>query len=248
MNSETLEASGMAQQKNPALKLPSKDVLRRLADLADVPEAQRDFYYGSIRDIVRTTCELKALSRGLTEEHGKRLLRSAVALQDGLWELTKREAKLIDTILNGKRAFLFDRISGRGVGGLQMTAYQLALLFSLLTGKPEPRFPHQGAPSRKRGKSARGRRPGSIGEPIFQNFVLHLWIYTDEAGGKLSFDNVKREGTLVKAIKMLAPYLPDGVVPQVLPEPTLRHIRKRRNELKAQYRKELEKEFEGAEN
>jgi hypothetical protein len=234
----------MSKRERTVLKPPSKDVLRQLADLARVPPPERDFYYQSVRECVRTACERKRLiDNGLTSEHGERLLKSALSLQEALWGLSKHEAKLISRLLDGKSTFIFDRISGGGHGGLQRTAYQLALLFSLLTGKPEPRYPHQGPAPRKRGKSPGGRRPGSISNPILQDFIFDLWISTNIAGGKLSFAKNtakgKPQGTILRAIELLAPYLPEGLVPKVLPSPTLAKLRAHCTKLEAQHR-ELE--------
>jgi hypothetical protein len=235
----------MSKRKTTALKPPSKDVLRELADLARVPPPERDVYYQSVRECVRTACERKRLTdNGLTSEHGKKLLQSALSLQEALWSLSKHEVKLITSLLDGKSAFVFDRISGGGHGGLQRTAYQLALLFSLLTGKPEPRYPHRAPAPRKRGKSPGGRRPGSISNPILQDFIFGLWTSTNVAGGKLSFAKspVKGEpqGTILGVIKMLAPHLPEGFVPKALPAPTLAKLGAHCAKLETQYR-ELER-------
>jgi hypothetical protein len=235
----------MSKRKTTALKPPSKDVLRELADLARVPPPERDDYYQSIRECVRKACERKRLTNlGLTREHGERVLQSALSLQGALWSLSKREAKLITMLLNSKSAFIFDRISGGGSAGLQRTAYQVALLFSLLTGKPEPRYPHQGPAPRKRGKRPGGRRPGSINNPILQDFISDLWISTNTAGGKLSFAKSplrgEPQGTILKAIEKLEPHLPERFVPKVLPAPTLEKLRAHCTKLEAEHR-ELER-------
>ena len=51
----------------------------------------------------------------------------------------------------------------------------------------------------------------------FQNFVFDLFISTTEAGGNLTLDkDVPLYGTLIAAIEMLAPYLPEGFGPRGL--------------------------------
>ena len=236
----------MSEEKRGLKPPPSEAVLRKLADLARVPPPERDDYYQSIRECVRTACERKRLANiGLTREHGERALQSALSLQEVLWSLSKREAKLITMLLNSKSARILDMISGGGLGRLQQMAYQVALFFSLLTGKPEPRYPHEGPAPRKRGKSPGGRRPGSINNSIFQDFVIELWISTSTAGGKLTFAKSslsgKPQGSLLKTIEMLKPHLPDGLVPNVLPARTLENIRAQCVELEAEH-EELEAE------
>jgi hypothetical protein len=235
-------------KKKRALKPPPKAVLRELADLLEVPEVKRNFHYNEILGNVRDTCELKELSDGLTKEKSAKMLRSALALQETLWDLNRREAEFIDKMLYSKSAFLLNRISADGTAGLREIAHQLALLFSLLSGKAAPRWPSEGPVRRRRGKSPGGRRPGSITNSIFQDFVTQLWISTRVAGGKLSLAKSpvsgKPQGSLLKAIEMLKPYLPDGLVPNVLPARTLEKIRADCIKLEAQY-EELEAETSG---
>jgi hypothetical protein len=230
----------MSKRERTALKPPSKDVLRELADLAHVPEVERNFYYHEILENVRNTCERKKLSDLLTKEESEKLHRSALSLYEALLGLAQREARLIDMMLNSKSAFIFNKISSRGTDGLREIGYQLALLFSMLSSKAQPRYPHQGAASRKRGKSPGGRRPGSISNPILQDFIFDLWTSTNVAGGKLSFAKNtakgKPQGTILKAIELLAPYLPEGFVPNSLPSPTLAKLRAQCIKLEAQYR------------
>ncbi len=62
-------------------------------------------------------------------------------------------------------------------------------------------------------------------DSIFQNFVCDLWISTTVAGGKLSFEKTTPRGTLIKALEMLAPHLPNGFVPKALPASTLQKLK-----------------------
>ena len=126
----------------------------------------------------------------------------------------------IEGILRGKAGkVVFGRISDGGVDGLERTAYQIALLFSFLTGRPPPRLPSQ--PPDLPGK---GRRTGSVARWIFQEFVWHLLLSTSEVGGEFTFAKEPLTGTLIGAIEMLAPYLPDGFVPKPLPGSTLQRL------------------------
>jgi hypothetical protein len=236
-------------EKKRALKPPSEAVLRELADLLEVPEVKRSFWSDEILENVRNTCELKELSDALTKEKSAKMHRSALALQETLWDLNRREAKFIDQMLNSKSALIvFNKISSQGIEGLKDITYQLARFFALFASKPPPRPPSLGPAQRKRGKSPGGRRPGSIYNPIFQDFVFNLWLSTKHAGGNPSFARSpakgEPQGSILKAIKKLAPHLPHGFVPNVLPARMLQDLIARWNKLEAQY-EELEAETSG---
>lgn len=204
---------------------PTKEALRELADLAGVPRGRRAFYYEEVCRAVTVACERELLANGLRKKQGEALHRSAVAMQDALDSLNDDEVQFISGVLNGKAAFAFDLFSNRGIDGLRQTTYQLTLLYSLLTGKPDPRYPHLAPLPRKRGKSPGGRRPGSIKRSIFQDFVFELWLSTKTAGGKLSFERYPARGSVTTALKKLTEYLPGDFVPKALPAPTLQKLR-----------------------
>jgi hypothetical protein len=216
----------MSESKKTSPDGPPEEVLGKLADLARVPDAQRAFYSESIRMNVQTACERERLAKkGITKKQGTTLHRSALAFYEVLGNLTEGEQQFINSILGGKSEFIFDRISSGGFGGLRKTAYQIALLFSLLTGKPNPRYPHETLKPRKKGRRAGGRRPGSVKDPIFQDFICDLWISTNAARGKLSFEKNTPRGTVFGAIKLLSPHLPEGFAPKALPASTVQKLK-----------------------
>ena len=175
-------------------------------------------------------CELDALANGgLTKKKGKTLLSAAVTIYEALGDLNKNERELVERILGGERGFIFDRISVGGLGGLRQTTYQQAHLFSLLTGKPSPAYPHEAAQPRRR-----GRRKGGVKDHIFQNFVCDLLISTKTADGDLTLEKNIGVGTLIKGIKTLAPYLHVGLVPKRLPTSTLQRLKDRCDQLCAE--------------
>ena len=206
---------------SPQVLLVPDEVLRQLADLGHVPPEQREFFFETVRDNVQTACERDRLAKqGLASKRGKKLVSAALMLYDTLGNLNEDECALIEGILGSRAGFIFDRISSEGMTGLNDTAYQLALLFSLMTGKPPPRYPSQipEAPGR-------GRRLGTMKNWISQNFVLDLLISTTTADGSFTFAKETPSGTLVKAIGMLAPHLPDkGVGPRSLSGSTLQRL------------------------
>lgn len=217
----------MSKSKTPSSRAPlvPKTVLRQLADLANVPAANRAFFFDDICMHVQTVRErVELVARWTAGTNAKNLWRDAIALYETLSALDKSESEIIEEILRGKGNFIFEKFSDDGIGGLRQTAYQLALLFSLLAGKPEPRFPHQAPMPRKQGKSPGGRRKGAV-KPIFQNFVRGLRATVKAAGGGLTLEkNDPPSGTMILALQVLRPQLPSGFIPKALAGSTLRML------------------------
>ena len=199
-------------------RLP-EHVLVRLADLAKVPNDERELFFENIREAVQATWEQHDLMKGgPTKAKIETLEKTASSLYKSLRNLDSNEREFLETLL-GKRDFAFARISGEG--GLLQTAYEVAHLFSLLTDKPSPPFPHQTRPAVKRGKP-----PGSVKNWVFQDFIFRLNLYASLAGGRLTLEKNIGAGALLKAIDLLARYLPDEVVPkEPLSTTTLQRIK-----------------------
>ena len=86
-----------------------------------------------------------------------------------------------------------------------------------------------------RSPSRRGRRRETGSHPIFQDFVFELLNVAGSFGGGFSFDKNYETGTLLEAIEVLKPYLPPGVVPKVIPLPTIQRIVTRYRKARDQY-------------
>jgi hypothetical protein len=147
----------MAESINTSPRPLTDEVLQQLADLGCVPAEQREFYFESVCQIVQAACELDGLVKhGLTSKRGKKLVHAALTFYDMVGNLNQHQRALIERILGGKAKFIFDRISSGGVDGLEETAYQLALLSSLVTGKPPHGIPTK-LRNRPNGAGGRGR-------------------------------------------------------------------------------------------
>jgi hypothetical protein len=187
-------------------RLPER-VLVWLADLAKVPNDERELFFENIREAVQTTWEQRDIMKGgPTKAKIEALEQTASSLYKLVRNLDSNEREFIKTFL-GKRDFAFGRISGEG--GLLQTAYEIAHLFSVLTGNPSPPYPHQPPPAARRGKPQ-----GSVKDRAFQDFVFQLDLYASLAGGRLTLEKNIGAGTLLKAIDILARHLPDDVVPE----------------------------------
>jgi len=211
----------MAKSINTSPRQLTDEVLRQVADFGRVPDAQREVFFESIRQIVQTACELNGLVKeGLTNKRGEKLVRAAFSFYDSLGNLNKHERALIEGILSGNAKFIFDRISSEGVLGLEEIAYQLALLSSIVTGKPPPRYPSQSPEPPQR-----GRRSGSVNNWLFQNFASQLYISTVAAEGRPTFEKDAPSGNWIKAIRALEPCLPAGFVPKSLSGSTFHRLK-----------------------
>ena len=110
----------------------------QLADLADVPDAQRKFFFESVRLNVQAAWDLDAIVKGgLANEMGTTLHQAALTLYANLGKLNNSERALVERILSNPN-FVFDRISSGGLEGLWKTTYQIARLLSVLTDKNSP--------------------------------------------------------------------------------------------------------------
>lgn len=208
----------LPKSKNKSPAVPDAVLHEIATKLAHVPPARRKSFFDAVRTNVQTACELDGLAKGaLANSRGATLHDAALTLYDKLGNLEPDERALIEGILQNTK-FNFDRISGEGVGELRQTAYELACLFGLVTGKLTPLYSQQSPQSRKGGT-------GTIKHPMFQKFVCDLLISTTAAGGNLTLDVNGRSGTLIDAIRMLVDYLPDGFDPSSLSFTTLKRLK-----------------------
>jgi hypothetical protein len=59
---------------------------------------------------------------------------------------------------------------------------------------------------------------------ILLDFVRRLRLVAKECGGKLTLDHAHEKGSLLDALGLVRPHLPEGVVPKKLPIGTLKKI------------------------
>jgi hypothetical protein len=184
------------------------DVLPQLAELARVPEVNRNGFSDAVFKLVfdawRHDDEQKiatlimkrneALSRAIG------LLRSA---RQALADLDKRDREAL-------RRPIFEIEMG------------MDRFFSFVLGKkPGPTRQRARRSSRRQG----GRHPGTVKNRAFQVFVRELLRAAQSAGGTLTLQKNLGIGTLIKAINALAPRLPDGFVPKPLSVTMLQRIK-----------------------
>jgi hypothetical protein len=75
----------------------------------------------------------------------------------------------------------------------------------------------------KKGKG--GRRRGAVANWQLQTFVERLWEAANIHGGSLYADHKSVDGgTMIKALRLLAPLLPTGFIPKGLPVPAIESV------------------------
>ena len=191
---------------------PTSKALLALADLSDVPAEHRASYFRAVRANVQTACELDGLTKGgLAKRKRTALHQAARTLYDTLGNLNRREREFLKNILNDKAEFSFDEDE------LERAAYQLAKLFSVATGRALPRRAEQ---SRQGGR-------GTLKHPRFQKFICDFLISTTAAGGNLTLNKNGRDGTLIDAINMLGPHLPNSFNSEALSFSTFQRLKTR---------------------
>ena len=219
----------------PKHKPVPDEVLRELANLAQVPTDRYDvsspygFFSSGVRYYIEEVSTLKHLIiGGFDKKKGATLLSAARKLCAAIVALTKEEATLLEDLLREVLEYTpfstirrTQQVGMTRLSGLEAIAYELVLFFSLIMGAPHPRHPNELRGRRRQ----RGEPPGKLKHPLFQHFVCALLITTRRSGGRFTLEKNIRTGTLIDAIKLLTPYLPEGVVPKRLPSSTLQRLK-----------------------
>jgi hypothetical protein len=196
-------------------------VLRELAGLARVPEYAREAFFDAIDQLLayahggwlfRSQSSRLGDASFLNAERAVRDAHLAVrALSPAQWDYLRESIEAIPAS-NG------DPDNGvpaaRDDWDYMLTV--LVMAFAKRTGKTPFVAPVRG----------RGRRRGTVGNYPFQSFVRELWRQTERYGGRLSFSPKNGgSGAMLKALAVLEPCLPSGLVPKALPLSTIERIR-----------------------
>jgi hypothetical protein len=73
--------------------------------------------------------------------------------------------------------------------------------------------------------NGRGRPRGTVGNWKLQNFIEALWETAKICGGHLYADHKRDDGgTMIKALELLRPVLPEGLLPKNLSVSTIETI------------------------
>ena len=202
----------MSKPPKNARRLPSV-IAEQVAGLACVPAEEQELFCDGLCDSVAEVWRLDR--RAVSLKPGRALTEAAAAartLNEAVCSLKKADRKWVDRLVasnpqlnNEKR--LFGSAEPFQIDELHQTVFLLAYLFNTAIGKSTPVLAGTATLPTKRG-------PKKVPtKPAFHNFVWRLLTNTDEAGGKkLSLDKNKnqKEGSLVRALDILRPYLPSN--------------------------------------
>jgi hypothetical protein len=179
--------------------LEGADVLRQLAELARVPKAKRVEFCRQVSNLTSDMWTYDTDRRALVvAKQNKSLSRAIAALQAARQAL----AELDEELREAARELIVEIELG-------MTRFLACLR-------------EESGPARRRA-DGRGRRPGRVNW-MFAAFVVKLRRAARAAGGRLGLQKNIEKGPLLKAIKILAPHLPDGFVPKPMSTSTLQRI------------------------
>jgi hypothetical protein len=202
--------SRLPTQKKPVL--PMK-VRQRVAKLADVPKKNRRDFCDVIRLPLQLIWELDRRATGTKPQDALiRAVKAARALHEAFDSLGPDDRKWVEEIW--AKWPLYEK----WLPVLQRSVEALAHLFSVAVNKAPPQG--KSAPQR------RGRRRGDVKDLSFRQFVHYLLVVTEDwCGGTLTLDKNYESGTLIDAIEILRPYLPQGVVRKGLPLQTIQRVK-----------------------
>jgi hypothetical protein len=221
LEKRVLAALGRANGPHPLAERLVSALLRidmplRLAELARVPEENRNGFWLAVFDAVIDAWEHDASRKMAVSLNQNEVLSRAI---DALRVARHALADLDEECKKG-------RPSGRGErGGLAESSFWWSLpeltadiergmdRFFVWTGE-------ETEPPRPRAHR-RGRRPGTAKNRRFRGFLRKLRNAAKAYGGRLGLQKNVRKGALLEAIEIVAPHLPDGFVPKPMSTSTL---------------------------
>jgi hypothetical protein len=176
------------------------DVLPRLADLARVPERARNRFFDYVINIL-----FDALENYFWNREAASRLDGNAALTRAMGALRSARQALAELDAQHREALWWPIAEVES--GIDMFCEMVG---STETARPRPR--------------RQGRPTGAVKDSVFQVLCESLLQAAETAGGKLTLQKNAKRGTLIDALDMLAPHLPDGLVPAALPLSTLERI------------------------
>jgi hypothetical protein len=188
----------------------------RLAKLARVPDENRDGFWLAVFGAVLDAWEHDAGREwAVSLKQNEMLSRAIVALRAARQALAELDEECKKVMWRGGLA------EAQFWGHLpELTAdieQRIDSFFRWVREETEPPRPRA---------HRRGRRPGTVKNPRFRVFLRKLRSAAKASGGTLGLQKniAKGKGPLLDAIKIVAPHLPDGFVPERLSASTLQRI------------------------
>ena len=185
--------------------LPREDALR-LAILARVPPEQRESFFDLVHWVISLVWMRDRRAVGVNAAQLERIAEAARTLHQEFGKMDPLGAEWVERLWRRTPWY------NEWLRDVPVTAFRLAHLFSSAAGMSPPRPP--GVVPPKHQKSSRDKTREDV---MFLDFARRLKMVASESGGKLGLDPANRRGALVKAVNLLKPHLPVGVVPDKFP-------------------------------
>jgi hypothetical protein len=188
--------------------LPS-NVVRRLATLARVPAIEQGMFHEQFSRSFALTWQR---ARTVSSKPGSALVkaaRAATTLQQEFHRLSPQDRERVDNIKSSSMAY---EIS------LEPTITKLAVVFNHAIGRPSEWL---ALPRVFRRRQVRF----TVKNQMLRELVFSLLSAAHDNYGQFTLDKNRESGTLLKALDILRPYLPKGLVPNALPVGTIQKLK-----------------------
>ena len=180
----------------PVAPSPSDEVLAQLADLARVPNETREYFYSWIRIILLGVGPSRATPPPISVS----LSRAAKALRVAREALANLDESERQRVLSRRSEFTF--------WGDSELEFQIELLLFCTEGRLDP--------IRRRAKY-RGRHPGAVENRRLRELIHELFWTAEISEGQFTVDKHSGDGTILKALDVIAPYVIAEILPKKLP-------------------------------
>jgi hypothetical protein len=199
------------------MKKPNQNELHELAlglaKLAGVPDQESGHFFNAVCDDVEDIWKQDwragewKRTEALCKAH-----EAALTLNEAIGSLSEDDLRRLEGLLSQKPIFhLREHPPEEQRRELTAMVNEFASLFSVAIGKSGP----SPVPGTDRLRNKAGRRPQTSNNPTFEMVIRHLRLWAKDTGGKFTFDkNYPDRGNLVRALDLLRPWLPTGVVPE----------------------------------
>jgi hypothetical protein len=187
--------------------LPS-NVARRLATLARVPATEQEPFQEQFSGSFALALQR---ARTVSSEPGSALVkaaRAATTLQQEFHRLSQQDRERVENI---KSSSMAREIS------LEPTITKLAVVFNHAIGRPSEWL---ALPRVFRRRQVRF----TVKNQMLRELVFSLLRAAHDHCGEFTLDKNRESGTLVKALDILRPHLPKGLVPNPLPVGTIQRL------------------------
>jgi hypothetical protein len=199
----------VSKPPTPTPRVLPSNVILRLATLAGVPTTEQELFHEQFSFSLAKIWQ--RASRALSSKPGPALVRAARAattLQKEFYRLSQQDREWLENI---RSTSLVRRIP------VEKAIVELELVFNHAIGRPSRR--------RELPRKWRLRVQFKVKDQMLRELVFSLLRATRDNYGEFTLDKNRQSGTLLKALDILRPHLPKGLVPNALPVGTIQKLK-----------------------